>query len=798
MRRFLQILTLAAGMASVAMPQATQVPPAQPPPQQPPPSQPAQPAPARPPAPAPAAPAPAAQPAPTTQPAAPQTIAHTTTDGNFVLDTDTTLVELINILARQMKLNYILDPRVGKGSVSIHTYGEIKPIAMMPLLMTVLRVNGATMVQVGDLYRIIPISEVSKLPIEPVQNPDPKTLPDDERMIMNIVFLKYATASEMQKLLQPFMGEGASSSVYEPANLMIIEDNSRSMKRTMELLAMFDSDTFAGQRVRLFDVNNSRPSDLVKDLDSVFKAYALSDKSAVRFIPVDRINTLIAVAPNPGVFDQVKKWIEKLDIPVKSSSAGGINNYVYRLKYGDAASVAMAIMALYSGNPMALLQMSAMMNSGMYAAGMGLNGTGGGMMGGMGMGGMGMGGFGMSGYGTGMGGYGMGMGGYGMGGYGGYGMGGYGSPYGSPYMSGMMIPTGTNGIAPAAPATGQTSTTGGVGQTGQYLQPGTTGAASASANLPHIIPNPFDNTLLIQGTEQEYQQILDLLRQLDVAPRQILIDAKIYEVDLTDALSAGVESYLQKVNSGAATGGTGGTAGATGSGLTPSRALTATAGAAGLGLTTGALVLRSSELLAVLQASESVGKSKVISSPSIIATDSIMATMNVGSQVPVLTSQAVAGGVQSGGSSVFANTVSNQSTGVTLNILAHANSSGMVTMMINQQVSAPQPAAASAAIQSPSFSNRSVSTQVMVQDGDTVAIGGAILESQSDNSSGVPFLHRIPVLGALFGAKSYNLQRTELIIFLTPRVIYDPSQIIDATDEIRSNLKRVSKLMKDQ
>ena len=63
---------------------------------------------------------------------------------------------------------------------------------------------------------------------------------------------------------------------------------------------MFDSDTFAGQRVKLFDVANSRPSDLVKELDSVFKAYSLSEKSAaVKFIPVDRINTLIAVAPNP-------------------------------------------------------------------------------------------------------------------------------------------------------------------------------------------------------------------------------------------------------------------------------------------------------------------------------------------------------------------------------------------------------------------------------------------------------------------------------------------------------------------
>ena len=83
----------------------------------------------------------------------------------------------------------------------------------------------------------IPIASVSQMPIEPVINADPKTLPDDERMVLNMVFLKYTTPGEMEKLLKPFYGEGATSSVYEPANLLIIEDNSRSMRRTMELIA---------------------------------------------------------------------------------------------------------------------------------------------------------------------------------------------------------------------------------------------------------------------------------------------------------------------------------------------------------------------------------------------------------------------------------------------------------------------------------------------------------------------------------------------------------------------------------
>src|ERR1039458_4619701 len=185
------------------------------------------------------------------------------------------------------------------------------------------------MVKVGDLYRIVPVNRINQLPLTPMVNVDQKTLPDDERMVMNLMFLKYATATEIANLVKPFLGEGAFLSTYDPANLLLIEDNSRSMRRTMDLIALFDSDQFAGQRVRLFEVENSRPSELQKELEQVFKAYALSDKAAgsVKFIPVDRINTIIAVAPNPGVFTQVESWIAKLDIAVKASS-GSINSYV--------------------------------------------------------------------------------------------------------------------------------------------------------------------------------------------------------------------------------------------------------------------------------------------------------------------------------------------------------------------------------------------------------------------------------------------------------------------------------------
>jgi general secretion pathway protein D len=730
------------------------------------PAQPAQPAPAA----APAAPA-------ATMPVQPPRMA----DQGLLSMDNVNLVEMVNLIAKMLKLNIMVDPRV-KGSVTIHTYGEVKPVELMPLLEVILRVNGSAIVKVGDLYRVVPLSVVSQLPLSPMINADVKTLPDDEQTILDLIFLKYATATDMDKLLAPFYGENATHSVYEPANLLILQDNARNLRRTMELIGLFDSDTFATKRVRLFEIENSRPSDLAKELETVFKAYSLSGEKgaggSVRFIPVDRINTLIAVAPNPGIFKQVEDWIDKLDIPVKVT-AGSTSNWVYRLKYGRAETMAMAIMALYSGNPMALIGMAQQANSSMYSMGLGLNGTG--ANSGYGMGGGGGSGYG-GGYGGMNGGYGNSYGGMSGNMYGGYG--GMSGGYNGYQMQGATAQQGTASNPIGATAAGD--------RTGSYLGQGAGGGAE-KANMPHVIPNPFDNTILVQGTPQDWEQIQNLLHQLDVAPRQVLIECKIYEVDLSSSFGLGVSSTL--ANIGANTSTVFGTSTSTTSSTTTttsptaSQALIAATNGTALGITAGMIVGKSRQLLGVLSANESNGWTKVISSPSIIATDSIPAVMNVGSQVPVATSTALA----TTGSSQTFQSIGSQSTGVTLDIMARINSSGIVTMVVNQQVSAPTGTAGSL---DQSFSNRSLSTQVTVQDGDTIAIGGAISESKINSTAGVPYLSRIPIVGALFGSKSSSVSRSELIMFLTPHVIYDTNQMLDATEEIKTNLKRVAKMMR--
>ncbi len=161
----------------------------------------------------------------------------------------------------------------------------------------------------------------------------------------------------------------------------------------------------------------------------------------------------------------------------------------------------------------------------------------------------------------------------------------------------------------------------------------------------------FDNKLMIQADPQRYQSILKMLEQLDKPPRQILLDAKIYSIDLTDQFASGVSAYFQSTSAGVASG----------LGLAPFLSLaggTAT-------LTAGMLVGKTRELLGALSLNENIGHVHILSEPSLIATDSIPASINVGTQVPVLTSQ-VGTPLQQGGTNAFTQNISGVSTGITL------------------------------------------------------------------------------------------------------------------------------------
>jgi general secretion pathway protein D len=548
----------------------------------------------------------------------------------------------------------------------------------------------------------------------------------------------------------------------------------------MELIAQFDSDVFANQRVRLFEVKNVKPSDVAKDLDGIFKSISLDAKtSPVRFIGIDRINTLIAVASNPGAFENVADWLKKLDIPVKIT-AGSIENYVYKVKYGRADCLGQALTQLF--------------NPGYAARGFGANayqaGGAGGGYGGGGYGGGGYGGGGNAGGGYG-GGIGVGIGGGAAGNAGGYGSqnsfnsnfggsggcnatglgggGGYGGGYNAAQPYGYPTFGGYNAQTPAvANATGQPVAAG-----SPIGAAAVTPAAPAVPQEipPRIIPNPLDNKLIIQANAEQYQNILKILTELDVPPRQILLEAKIYSVTLSDAFTSDITATLAKAGGGLGF-----------------HQLLGSVTSGSLGLTAGTMVGQSRQLLLALTANENKSYTKLLSEPSLIATDSIPASISVGTQVPVSTGSTT---VPSAGGAVISQSVSSENTGITLQVNARVNSSGVVTLIINQENSSVNNAASNA--NGTAFSQQVVQTQITMMDGDTIAIGGLIDETYSNNISGIPGLVRLPWIGWLFGSKSVTKERDELIMFFTPHVIFDESQLIEASDELKTRVKMLKR-----
>jgi len=672
---------------------------------------------------------------------------------------DVSLTEVIDQLARKLSLNIQIDPRV-KGTVTLNTYGETRNLDPRNVLDMILRVNGFGMIQEGEIYRIVPLADAVRQPL-PFQV-NGKDIPADDQLMLNLVFLKYVNVDELSKVIQEFTDPNAVIKTYAPANLMFILDSRRNMRRLMDLVALFDSDTFAGERVRLYDLHNARPSDLVKELDNIFKSISLDSKtSAVRFLAVDRIGTLIAVAPNPGVFDTVETWIKKLDVVV-SSTAGVIDTYVYHVRYGRAECLAMAMNQLY---------MPAGAGAGAYGyGGGGYPGAYGGGYGG-GYGGSGGGAFGgaNSGYGSqnsfnnGFGGTGGGCGMMsGMGGMGGAMAGGYGYPSFGGYAAQTPVTTaGPLGFVPS----GAVAT-----PAGAPAPAAAAAGTSQSQSPPRIVANPLDNSLLIQADAQQYQGILKLLKELDVMPRQILLEAKIYSVVLSGSFSMGVNYLYQKVSG-------------------KDRSPTASLVNAATQLSAGMVVGQAKELLAFLSLTDNAANARVISEPSLIATDSIPASINVGAQVPVLTGTVITPG---GGTNTQTQGISSHDTGVTLQVNARVNPSGVVTLIIDQEVSNPTSTTTSN-IPTPSFDQQVVQTQITVQDGDTVAIGGLISENTNSGSSGIPGLNRLPYVGGFFGNKTYSHDRTELIIFMTPHVIYDANDLLEASQELKASVRRLRK-----
>jgi len=332
---------------------------------------------------------------------------------------------------------------------------------------------------------------------------------------------------------------------------------------------------------------------------------------------------------------------------------------------------------------------------------------------------------------------------------------------------------------PFGPSTpGQTTTTTVSPSSSTFQLPGSGGTTAGEVK---VIADKDTNSLLILAAPSDYEVVENAIRKLDIVRRQVLVEVLLAEVTLTDDLTFGIDWFL-RAKGGTILGAQNTTGSLPTNVATPSG--TAIAAAASVGQYGGLQLINLSgtEVRAVLRAIGSDGKTQVLASPQIMVLDNEKAEIKVGSRISVQTQQ------QSGVTTGLVNSFSYLETGVLLAVTPRINSGGMVTLEINQEVSAAAPASINATNPNPDVATRNAKTSVQVASGESIVLAGLIQQDTGRETSGIPLLSKIPVLGALFGTQTLSRKRTELVMMVTPRIVSDVSQAREATEELRRKL----------
>ncbi|WP_429931684.1 type II secretion system secretin GspD [Agrobacterium vitis] len=292
-------------------------------------------------------------------------------------------------------------------------------------------------------------------------------------------------------------------------------------------------------------------------------------------------------------------------------------------------------------------------------------------------------------------------------------------------------------------------------------------AGMSTESVPKIVADNQNNSLLISTTPRQYKRIEQILRQVDVMPVQVFLEAIIAEVTLNDQLQFGIRWYLDH--------------GANGVGFSDLASGAASAAYPGFAWTH-----ISGDVQTALNALSTVTKVKVISSPSLMVINNQAATLQVGDQVPTITQSSTS---TTSANSAIVNSVELKDTGIILAVTPRINTSGRVTLDIKQEASNVTQTTTSG-IDSPTIQQRKISTRVVVSDGESIALGGLIQERKSIADKKVPVFGDIPVLGSAFKSKTDTISRTELVIFIRPRIVQDVQQARDITAEFRGQFER--------
>ncbi len=660
------------------------------------------------------------------------------------------------ILGDLLKKNYTIVPGV-QGNISFSTAEPVDASQALPILETLLAWTGNALVERGGSYVVLPAKEAvggnlvpSLGAVAPAGGLQARLFP-----------LHYIAASEMQKLIKPFARPDAVLLADPARNLLVMSGTPEELANYQRTVRTFDVDWLRGTSVGVFNLQHADVEQLMPKLDEMFGPKGDTPLAGMlRFIPIKRTNALVVISTQPNYVDEVGQWIARID-------QGGGNQpqlYVYDVRNIKASDLAKYLAQIYAngsgggsggevgpgltsgtlGN--AENARGAASGMGSTAGSFGSGNTAGGGLGG-GMGGMG--------------------GGNGVGGLGGVGSNGYGNTGGN----------GIGGLQGGAMSSTSFGNPNAASQDQQYVSPdGSIRIGSVDAN----------NQLLIRARPSQWSEIEAAIRRLDTIPLQVQIETRILEVSLTGQFQFGVQWYLQGL--------TGSTTNSSGQ-IVPGelyrhRQVALGGGGNAFGGEPLFYSFLNSQMQVAVRAMEDSGNTKTLSAPSLVVMNNQPAMIQVGNNVPVNQSY-ITPGLGGGNTIGTLGQVQYLTTGVILKVVPRVNPGGLVYLDVSQEVSTPT-------IQDKNgnytIADRSMQTQVAVQSGQTVLLGGLIQQNEGTDDNGVPGLNRVPILGRLFGTTKRSRDRTELIVLITPRVIRSSEEARQITDDYQRGFESLKPL----
>ena len=646
--------------------------------------------------------------------------------------------------------NVVVDPRV-KGQLNLVTERAVTPAAAFEQFLAALRLQGYTVVETSGLYKVVPEAE-GKLQGSSVrvwQGGAPATAGGGQ-IVTQIFKLNFENAANLVPVLRPLISPNNTINVNPGNNSLVITDYADNLARLGRIVAAMDMSNASD--VEVIPLKNAIASDLAPLVARLIEggtssaagatpgaAQGQTDNSFKTTLLADpSSNSLILRAANPARLAQVRSLVQKLDqAPAPGSSAANGNIHVVYLKNADATKLATTLRAAMAAGGGSGASASASSSTG--------------------------------------------------------------APTGN--ISGLSTATAGTNTASASNSGMASASGGGLGTGGGNL-----GGASSSAPSTggQIQADPATNSLIITAPEPQYRQLRTVIDQLDGRRAQVLVESLIVEVTASKLAEFGIQWQGILGKQGDGTIGVIGTnssqsganivniTGALASGSSTAAATALGTLGKGLNLALAPRINGQYYLGALANFLQNSGDANVLSTPNLMTLDNEEARIIIGNNVPFVTGSYAA---SAGTSTVNPfTTVERKDVGLVLRVRPQISENGTVKMAIYQEVSKIE-ASTLKDPNGPTTSKRAIESNVVVDDGNIIVIGGLLEDSYSSGEDKVPLFGDIPVVGNLFRSESRSRSKTNLMVFLRPIVVRDNATsnalMMDRYEAIRA-LQQVS------